>query len=178
MFLCQKCQTIEQCQITAGSMFLVPCSCGHALTVSMGHSSHRYMKEAYPNFQDQLPDVSDLQEFYKASKTLGLNFVAFIDCRSGRHHTTLTQWNIVQILLSEVSWCSARIYHTIDGGAIRSDCASVNRALHLGGFAAGSLELRRLGPECNFDNTNVLSLETSNRAMVSETITALCIGGQ
>jgi len=27
-----------------------------------------YMKEAYPNFQEQLPDVSDLQEFYKASK--------------------------------------------------------------------------------------------------------------
>eukprot|EP00435_Cladocopium_sp_Y103_P043506 s446_g12.t1 len=27
-----------------------------------------YMKEAYPNFQDQLPEVHDLQEFYKASK--------------------------------------------------------------------------------------------------------------
>ncbi|CAJ1371983.1 unnamed protein product [Effrenium voratum] len=27
-----------------------------------------YMKETYPNFQDQLPEVHDLQEFYKASK--------------------------------------------------------------------------------------------------------------
>mmetsp|Transcript_58950 Transcript_58950/g.105906 ORF Transcript_58950/g.105906 Transcript_58950/m.105906 type:complete len:586 (-) Transcript_58950:89-1846(-) len=27
-----------------------------------------YMKEAYPNFQEELPDISDLQEFYKASK--------------------------------------------------------------------------------------------------------------
>eukprot|EP00929_Paragymnodinium_shiwhaense_P009784 TRINITY_DN114118_c0_g1_i1.p1 TRINITY_DN114118_c0_g1~~TRINITY_DN114118_c0_g1_i1.p1 ORF type:complete len:588 (-),score=204.58 TRINITY_DN114118_c0_g1_i1:132-1895(-) len=27
-----------------------------------------YMKEKYPNFQDSLPDVSDLQEFYKAAK--------------------------------------------------------------------------------------------------------------
>lgn len=27
-----------------------------------------YMKEKYPNFQEQLPEVSDLQEFYKASK--------------------------------------------------------------------------------------------------------------
>jgi len=27
-----------------------------------------YMKEAYPNFQEQLPEISDLQEFYKASK--------------------------------------------------------------------------------------------------------------
>lgn len=27
-----------------------------------------YMKEAYPNFQKELPDVHDLQEFYKASK--------------------------------------------------------------------------------------------------------------
>jgi arginyl-tRNA synthetase len=27
-----------------------------------------YMKEKYPKFQEQLPDVSDLQEFYKASK--------------------------------------------------------------------------------------------------------------
>jgi len=27
-----------------------------------------YMKEKYPNFQDELPEVSDLQEFYKASK--------------------------------------------------------------------------------------------------------------
>jgi len=27
-----------------------------------------YMKEAYPNFQDQLPEISDLQTFYKASK--------------------------------------------------------------------------------------------------------------
>jgi len=27
-----------------------------------------YMKEAYPNFQEELPEVSDLQEFYKASK--------------------------------------------------------------------------------------------------------------
>lgn len=25
-----------------------------------------YMKEAYPNFQKELPDVHDLQEFYKA----------------------------------------------------------------------------------------------------------------
>merc|ERR1719272_2360910 len=27
-----------------------------------------YMKEKFPNFQDELPDVSDLQEVYKASK--------------------------------------------------------------------------------------------------------------
>eukprot|EP00930_Biecheleria_cincta_P049830 TRINITY_DN3502_c0_g2_i1.p1 TRINITY_DN3502_c0_g2~~TRINITY_DN3502_c0_g2_i1.p1 ORF type:complete len:595 (+),score=119.97 TRINITY_DN3502_c0_g2_i1:30-1787(+) len=27
-----------------------------------------YMKETYPNFQEQLPEVHDLQEFYKASK--------------------------------------------------------------------------------------------------------------
>mmetsp|Transcript_85078 Transcript_85078/g.150441 ORF Transcript_85078/g.150441 Transcript_85078/m.150441 type:complete len:586 (+) Transcript_85078:57-1814(+) len=27
-----------------------------------------YMKETYPNFQEQLPEVSDLQEFYKAAK--------------------------------------------------------------------------------------------------------------
>eukprot|EP00931_Biecheleriopsis_adriatica_P004295 TRINITY_DN105991_c0_g1_i1.p1 TRINITY_DN105991_c0_g1~~TRINITY_DN105991_c0_g1_i1.p1 ORF type:complete len:586 (+),score=152.21 TRINITY_DN105991_c0_g1_i1:70-1827(+) len=27
-----------------------------------------YMKEAYPNFQEELPEVHDLQEFYKASK--------------------------------------------------------------------------------------------------------------
>lgn len=27
-----------------------------------------YMKETYPNFQEQLPDISDLQAFYKASK--------------------------------------------------------------------------------------------------------------
>lgn len=27
-----------------------------------------YMKEAFPNFQDSLPDVADLQEFYKAAK--------------------------------------------------------------------------------------------------------------
>jgi len=27
-----------------------------------------YMKEKYPNFQNETPDVSDLQEFYKASK--------------------------------------------------------------------------------------------------------------
>lgn len=27
-----------------------------------------YMKEAFPNFQEQLPEVHDLQEFYKASK--------------------------------------------------------------------------------------------------------------
>jgi len=27
-----------------------------------------YMREKYPNFEKQLPDVSDLQEFYKASK--------------------------------------------------------------------------------------------------------------
>jgi len=27
-----------------------------------------YMKEKFPNFQEELPDISDLQEFYKASK--------------------------------------------------------------------------------------------------------------
>lgn len=28
-----------------------------------------YMKEAYPNFQEKLPEVHDLQEFYKATPT-------------------------------------------------------------------------------------------------------------
>ena len=28
-----------------------------------------YMKEAYPNFQEKLPEVHDLQEFYKASRS-------------------------------------------------------------------------------------------------------------